>query len=304
MRYMCRKDTIKKRANPKELLEDCRSIICLGMNYPAPAKDVESEFRISSFAQGKDYHLVIPAKVEKLATFISSNVSQNVHHTICTDSAPVLERELGQRSGLGWIGKNSCLISPTQGSYFFLAELFLDYPLIPSPAFDSDLCGSCQKCVDACPAGCILPNRTIDARRCISYLTIEKKDLISEELRKMLGEWIFGCDICQQVCPWNRKPKNRPVDIEYSTMIFSGDISIDFLQKLDHTEFKNFFSNSPILRTRRIGLLRNILIAIGNKKMKEAFPIVSRIIQSEKDPVLQSTALWTLAKLTDDQIKK
>ena len=295
---------MKKRANPKELLEDCHSIICLGMNYLAPAKDGESEFRISSFAQGKDYHQVIPAKVEMLATFISSNVSPNVHYTICTDSAPVLERELGQRSGLGWIGKNSCLISPTQGSYFFLAELFLDYPLIPSPAFNSDLCGSCHKCVDACPAGCIQPNRTIDARKCISYLTIEKKDLIPEEFRKMLGEWVFGCDICQQVCPWNRKPKNRPVDVEYTKMNFLREISIDFLQKLDHAEFKYFYQNSPILRTKRIGLLRNILIVIGNKRMKEAFPIVSSIIQTEKDPVLQSTALWTMAKLTDDQIKE
>ena len=158
--------------------------------------------------------------------------------------------------------------------------------------------------MDACPAGCIQPNRTIDARRCISYLTIEKKDLIPEEFRKMLGEWIFGCDICQQVCPWNKKPKNRPVDVEYSNMNFLRNISIDFLHKLDQSEFKYFFQNSPILRTTRIGLLRNILIVIGNKRMKEALPIVARIIQSANDPVLQSTALWTLAKLTADQIKE
>lgn len=304
MKYLGRKDTMIKRANPKQLLEGCRSIICLGMNFPSSKKDDEDPFRICSYAQGKDYHLVIPPRVEKLASFISSNVHREIHYTICTDSAPILERELAQRSGLGWIGRNSCLISPTQGSYFFLAELFLDYPLDPSPAFDSDLCGSCRNCVDACPTVCIQSDRTIDARRCISYLTIEKKDIIPEDLRKILGEWIFGCDICQQVCPWNKKLNNRPVDVEFSKMDLTRELSLEFLSELDPGEFKKFFRNSPILRTKRIGLMRNILIAIGNKKMEEAIPFVSGIIQSEKDPVLQSTALWTMSRLTNDQINK
>ena len=141
--------------------------------------------------------------MKELVQFIEEQVGGPIKNRCYTDTGPILERDLAQRAGIGWIGKNTCLINPKQGSYFLLSEIFLDLALEPDPPFITDHCGTCTRCIEACPTDCILPNRTLDARRCISYLTIELKDDIPTELREKMGDWVFGCDICQMVCPWN-----------------------------------------------------------------------------------------------------
>ena len=160
--------------------------------------------RVAAYAWGDDYHDTLPKKLQELAAFIEEQAGQPVANRFYTDTGPLLERELAQRAGLGWIGKNTHLINPKAGSFFLLAEILLDLELEPDPPFTSDHCGTCTRCIQACPTGCILPNRTIDARRCLSYLTIELKDDIPADLRPTLGNWVFGCDLCQMVCPWNR----------------------------------------------------------------------------------------------------
>ena len=177
--------------------------------------------RIASYAHGDDYHDILPARMKELVQFIEEQVGGPVQNRYYTDTGPILERDLAQRAGIGWIGKNTCLINPKQGSYFLLSEILLDLELEPDPPFTTDHCGTCTRCIEACPTDCILPNRTLDARRCISYLTIELKDDIPLELRDKIGDWVFGCDICQQVCPWNRfAAEGDPAfDIENSRLL-------------------------------------------------------------------------------------
>lgn len=196
----------QRRGDPKLILPECQSILVLGMAYPPslfPIDERNRRGKVASYAWGDDYHDILPERLKAIIPFIEQQVGHSIQNRWYTDTGPILERELAQRAGLGWIGKNTCLIHPKAGSYFLLAEIFLDLGLAPDKPINSDHCGSCTRCIEACPTGCILPNRTIDANRCISYLTIEEKGLIPLNLRPQIGNWIFGCDVCQQVCPWN-----------------------------------------------------------------------------------------------------
>ena len=205
MNYLADERALKRRSDPLQILPECQSILTVAVNYfPGDHQHVENTPRVAAYAQGDDYHDVLIERLEQLARFIETRVGGSVPHRKYTDTGPLLEREFAQRSGLGWIGKNTCLINPSHGSYLFLAELLLGVQLEPDTPFEEDHCGTCTRCVDACPTSCILPDRTIDARLCISYLTIEHKDFVPHELREKIGDWLFGCDICQQVCPWNR----------------------------------------------------------------------------------------------------
>ena len=171
--------------------------------------------RVASYAWGEDYHNVLERKLVSLIHFVEEQVGHAIPNRYYTDTGPVLERDLAQRAGLGWIGKNTCLIHPEYGSYLFLAEILLGIDFEPDPTFKTDHCGTCTRCIDACPTECILPDRTINAQRCISYLTIENKAEITEELRPALGNWVFGCDVCQMVCPWNRF-SSKQIDESFS----------------------------------------------------------------------------------------
>jgi epoxyqueuosine reductase len=216
MAYLATERSRARRADPREILPECRSILVLATPYSPPdialsgtseAREVEAHGltgHIASYAWGEDYHDVLPARMKELVQFIETQVGGPVKHRWYTDTGPILERDLAQRAGIGWIGKNTCLISPKFGSYFLLSEILLDLALEPDSPFITDHCGTCTRCIEACPTDCILPDRTIDASRCISYLTIELKDEIPSELRDKIGNWVFGCDICQIVCPWNR----------------------------------------------------------------------------------------------------
>ncbi len=208
MNYLETDRSRSRRTNPREILPECKSILVLATPYSpslpmGEGVGVRNRTRIASYARGEDYHNVLPARMKELVQFIEEQVGGPIKNRCYTDTGPILERDLAQRAGIGWIGKNTCLINPKQGSYFLLSEIFLDLALEPDPPFITDHCGTCTRCIEACPTDCILPDRTLDARRCISYLTIELKDDIPTELREKMGDWVFGCDICQMVCPWN-----------------------------------------------------------------------------------------------------
>lgn len=254
--------------------------------------------RIAAYAWGMDYHLFLPERLRALAAFIENHIGLHVPNRGYTDSGPILERDLAQRAGLGWIGKNTCLINPHLGSYFLLAEILLGIELEPDPPFEADRCGTCTRCIDACPTACILPDRTLDARRCISYLTIELKEEIPPELRARMGVWVFGCDVCQMVCPWNRLPFGYDVAEAVGDPAFAprpGVASPDLIQEMQLTSqvFNEKFKDSPIKRAKRRGYLRNVAIALGNAREPAAIPALREALL-DPEPLVRASAAWAI----------
>ena len=281
MSYLATERSRLLRADPKHILPECKSILMLGVPYPPPSSiNRESggkvQGRVASYALGEDYHLSLPSRLETLITFIEAQVGHIVPNRNYTGTGPLLERDLAQRAGLGWIGKNTCIIHPRAGSYFLLAEMLLALELEPDSPFATDHCGTCTRCIEACPTNAILPNRTLDARCCISYLTIENKGDIPEELRPFMQDWIFGCDLCQTACPWNRfaDPKG-----DASFQPHGGSPFPDLIEILALTpkSFSQQFKQSPIRRAKRKGLLRNAAVALGNLGKECALPALERI---------------------------
>jgi epoxyqueuosine reductase len=255
MAYM--ENHFDKRLDPRLLVDGAKSVISLTLNYYSDAEQVDPEApRISKYAYGSDYHQVIKQKLFELLEFIAENVGE-VAGRAFVDSAPVLDRAWAKRAGIGWIGKNSNLISKKSGSFFFLAELIVDLDLEYDNAFETDHCGTCTKCIDACPTEAILSPFIIDAKKCISYLTIELKDEIPNQFNDKMDNWMFGCDICQDVCPWNR------FSVPHSEPAFQPNENLLQMKKadwLDITEevFQTIFKNSAVKRTKFKGLTRNI----------------------------------------------
>lgn len=297
MQYLLRQDTIAKRKDPKLVLESVKSIIVLAIPY-SPSNYEEHEFpKIASYAVGDDYHLIIPPLMEKLVDFIKGEIgSWYLKYKIYTDTGPILEKDLAQRAGLGWIGKNSCLIIPGEGSYFLLAEILLNLEFEPDPIFSQDFCGQCTKCIESCPTKCILSNRTIDSNKCISYLTIENKKDIPIELRSKINGWIFGCDICQQVCPWNTRFAKEP-EINYfqkSQNITSLNTNEEL--NIDKTSFRSKYTKSPIMRAKHEGFLRNLLIGMNNNFNEECATSINQFLENTQNSELKELAKWVLKK--------
>ena len=308
MDYLASERSRQRRADPKQILPECKSILVLGTPYSRPPafpifdengeSDAErrgGQSRIASYALGNDYHEVLPPRLESLIRFIEGQVGHSVANRYYTDTGPLLERDLAQRAGLGWIGKNTCLIHPQKGSYFLLAEILLGLELEPDSPFVTDHCGTCTRCIEACPTDCILPNRTLDARRCISYLTIENKGDIPEELRPLMQDWIFGCDICQQVCPWNRFAAPEG-DASFQPRSGSADSELISLLTLTPESFNQRFKRSPVQRAKRRGLLRNVAVALGNVGEENAVPALE---QAEKDSesLVREHAHWAKTQI-------
>jgi epoxyqueuosine reductase len=303
-----------RRADPRQILPDCRSILVLGMRYPAPESvgveglgdrqdggDAPLTGRVASYAWGADYHEVLPERLKALVDFIEAHVGQPVSNRWYTDTGPILERDLAQRAGLGWIGKNTCLIHPQKGSYFLLAEILLGIELVPDASFLPDRCGTCTRCLEGCPMACILPDRTIDARRCISYLTIELKSAIPSELRSQIGDWVFGCDVCQQVCPWNRRFSEQEADQAFAPR--PGIPLPELVHELSLTpqDFNRKFKGNPVKRPKRRGYLRNVAVALGNRAAGSGDPQViaalARVLQSETEALVRGHAAWALGRV-------
>ena len=245
MDYMA--NHFEKRTNPAKLVEDAKSIISLLYNYNTnQAQEDPRAPVLSKYAYGKDYHFVMKEKMHRLFEFINSNFGP-VQGRVFTDSAPVLERAWAQRAGLGWIGKNSNLISQKYGSFVFIGELIVELELEYNQVQEKDRCGSCNRCVEACPTGAILSNRTVDAGLCISYQTIENRGEIASELQGKLENRFFGCDICQDVCPWNNKVLNHrePAFDPPATLL---EMTANDWANLDREQFNRLFKDSPVKR--------------------------------------------------------
>lgn len=254
MHYM--ENHFDKRLDPRLLVDDAKSVISLLLNYYPEEKQHDANApRISKYAYGQDYHDVIKAKLRELLHFIHENIGE-VHGRGFVDSAPVLDKAWAKKSGLGWIGKNSNLITKEQGSFLFVAELIVDLDLEPDGPI-KDYCGSCTRCIDACPTDAIVDPYIVDGSKCISYFTIELKESIPQEVKGKFENWVFGCDICQDVCPWNRFSK------AHKEPLFTGQNGLLEMSKNDWEEitqdvFTKVFKGSAVTRTKFEGLKRNV----------------------------------------------
>ena len=255
MQYM--ENHFDLRVDPAKLVPGAKSVITLMQNYyPRQLQNTDGA-KISKYAYGKDYHEVIRAKLNEFLQLLKEN-SGEINGRGFVDSAPVLERTWAARSGLGWIGKNGNLINKQRGSFYFIATLITDLELEPDDPYAKDFCGSCTKCIDACPTNAILPNKVINGSHCISYFTIELKDeILPAELKGKFRDWIFGCDICQDVCPWNRfsKPAQEKAFEPLPEIL---NLSTKEWENMSEENFRRIFKHSPIKRTKWKGLMRNL----------------------------------------------
>lgn len=244
-----------KRLDPTKLVEGSKSVISLLLNYFPEEQQQDNTYKISKYAYGRDYHFVIKDKLKQLLEFIRGNIGE-VNGRAFTDSAPVLDKAWAAKSGLGWVGKHSLLLSKQKGSFFFVAELILDLEL-EYDAPSTDHCGTCTACIDACPTEAIVEPYKVDGSKCISYFTIELKDELPQDVRGKFGDWMFGCDICQDVCPWNRfsKPHNEPLFNPHPELL---SMSKKDWEEISEEVFQKVFQKSAVKRTKYSGLTRNI----------------------------------------------
>jgi epoxyqueuosine reductase len=286
------------RGHPASILPNVRSVVMVGINYHSPPATHHSPLtgRVSCYAGGLDYHDVLRGKLKTLLAWIQEQVPGTRGRAII-DTAPLLERDFARRAGLGWFGKNTMLIDKKLGSYFFLGALLLDLALPADEPFATAHCGSCTRCLDACPTDAFVGPYQLDARRCISYLTIELRGPIADDLKPMMGDWIFGCDVCQEVCPWNRK---APAGCEPALEPSATGLSVDLLEllTLNEEEFRTRFRHTPLWRTQRTGLLRNAAIAVGNTGDARALPVLQRAL-GDAEGVVREAARWAIARIAE-----
>ncbi len=301
MTYLARPDAVQRRLEPAANL---RSAIVVGLDYYSGGNpDSAGQGTVARYARGRDYHKVIKQKLLTLLHAIEKEVGEELPAArACVDTAPVLERELAERAGLGWFGRNTMLVNPKRGSYFFLGVLLLELELEPDQPFLEDHCGTCQACVGACPTGALLGRNEngapmIDATRCISYLTIEQRGAIPLGLRPLIGNRIFGCDICQEVCPWNG-PKFVQLTREpdFAPRAWLTDAQLTDLLEMSETEWDELTRGSAIRRARHTGLLRNVAVALGNQKSAAAVPALTRALRNA-EPLVRGHVAWALGRI-------
>jgi epoxyqueuosine reductase len=295
MAYMQRHE--EARRHPRSILEAVRSIIMVGMEYAERnSKPVDSAMgKVARYAQGPDYHDLLWDKLDRLLAWLKVEVPECNGRGV-VDSAPLLERDFARRAGLGWFGKNTMLIDKHTGSFFFLGALLVDIDLEPDAPHTASHCGTCTACLDACPTEAFTAPGWLDARRCISYLTIELRSPIPEELRPKMDNWLFGCDICQDVCPWNRKVGRTAAPFDHRQDLESLD-PLELL-KLDDKEFSRRFRGTAIARTKRRGLLRNAAIVLGNRGDRAAIPALEQVLTDE-EPLIREAAAWAIAAIRE-----
>ncbi len=297
--------TAERRADPRVLWPEVKSILVLGFDYgpdedPLAATREPSVGAISVYARGRDYHDVIKGKLKDLAGRLGGRgreLGLEFALKVFVDTAPVMEKPLGQRAGLGWQGKHTNLVSRTHGSWLFLAEIFLDIAL-PADEPEVDHCGSCRACLDACPTDAFPAPYQLDARRCISYLTIEHAGPVPPEFRRLIGNRIYGCDDCLAACPWNKFARVG-AEVKLAARDDLRRPALADLVVLDDAGFRAHFAGSPIKRIGRDRFIRNVLIAIGNSDDPGFLPLVRPLI-GDPSPVVRGQAVWTLRQLVDD----
>ncbi|WP_420633102.1 tRNA epoxyqueuosine(34) reductase QueG [Candidatus Palauibacter sp.] len=311
MAYLAREDAVRRRLDPREALPGCRTLIMVSLFYGSgPARPVASPARasprdrqlpvVARYAVGRDYHDVFEKQLDELSAAIV-RLSPRARTKRYVDYGPVLERDHAQRAGLGWIGRNTMLLHPDFGSYFMLGELLTDLEIEPDPPFVHDRCGTCRRCIDACPTDAILDGRLLDARLCISYLTIELRGPIPEALRPAIGTRVFGCDICQEVCPWNSdapSPAPGPFEPRPGQPMPPADMAVwaEEVAALDADEFRARYRGTAFRRPGRDGLLRNLAVGLGNAGGPLARPVLQRL-ETDGSALVREHARWALARL-------
>jgi len=286
-----------RREDPQVLWPDARTVIALGMSYaphedPRRLLDHPDRGLISVYARGRDYHDVVKSRLKALAHWVHRSYRTDVK--VFVDTAPVMEKPLAEQAGLGWQGKHTNLVSRTHGSWLFLGEVYTALELAPDPPAQ-DRCGNCRRCQDACPTAAFPEPYRLDARRCISYLTIEHKGPIPEELRPLMGNRIYGCDDCLAVCPWN-KFAHRTRDAAFLPRAELTAPRLADLAQLDDASFRQVFSGSPIKRIGRDRFVRNVLIALGNSGDPAQIPVAERLLDDPSD-LVRDAAAWAVSRL-------
>lgn len=307
MGYLARPDARAKRADPRRILPQARSVIVVGLNhcvrdFPDEVRRDPSHGLIARYAWGADYHDVMVPRLRELATYIKGQTERRVAHKVYVDTGPVLEREVAVRAGLGFFGRNTMMISTTMGSYLFLGEILVDTELEYDKPDTRGTCGRCTRCLGACPTGAFVEPYVLDARRCISYLTIELKGPLPRDLRPLMGNWIFGCDVCQEVCPWvrrfsrpTREPAFRPPSDEVAPELLS-------LMGMTDEVFRVRFRGSPVKRAKRRGFLRNVAVALGNWGDPVAVPALAGAL-GDHEPLIRGHAAWALGQIGGREAK-
>ena len=295
MHYLA--DRQEAYSHPRHILDGVRSLVMLGMHYgtEVPQEPQSGQGRVSRYAWGEaDYHDLIRDRLHSLADFLRELVPEADTRGV-VDTAPLLEREFAQLAGLGWVGKNTLLLSKHAGSYFFLAALLTDQTLDYDVPHTADHCGTCTACLDACPTDAFPQPYVLDATRCISYLTIELQESIPRELRPNMGPWVFGCDVCQDVCPWNHSAPTTE-ESAFLPEPEKNPLELASLFELDEAEFRRQFRHTPLWRSHRRGLLRNAAIALGNQRAESAVSALERGL-ADVDPLVRGAAAWALGEL-------
>ena len=295
MAYMHRH--AEARRHPDSILPDVRSVVMVGMNYKPAQEDNTDDpgrGRVARYARGADYHDVLRERLNRLLAWLQYE-RPGCHGRGVVDTAPLLERDFARRAGLGWFGKNTMLLNKRLGSYFFLGALLVDVELRPDEPFEATHCGTCTACLDACPTAAFVEPGVLDSRRCISYLTIELKGNVPTELRRGVGDWLFGCDICQEVCPWNRKaPAATDAALRPRPELESLD-PIELLGLSDE-DFRRRFRGTALMRTKRRGMLRNAALVLGNIGDARALPALRRAL-NDPEPLVREAAAWAVAEI-------
>jgi epoxyqueuosine reductase len=285
-----------RRADPTRILPGARSIVCVALCHE-PAADAARDARlgrIARYAAGEDYHRVMRERLGTLEHDIEEFLP-GARALWYADTGAILERGWAERAGLGWNGKHSGFLSPSLGSWLLLGEILVDRELEADVPFGTERCGACTRCLEACPTRAILAPGQVDSRLCISYLTIEHRGPISAALRPLMGDWVFGCDVCQEVCPWNhaapaaREPRLRPQPL--------GDWTLERFLALDEAGFRALFTTSAVRRATRAGFLRNVCVALGNRGDAGAMPALSRAAAGDPAPVVREHAAWALEEI-------
>ncbi len=285
--------------NPRNLMSTAKSIVSVGVDYRSidPGKPADQpRGRISRYAWGLDYHKLLKSRMRTLHAAIEAEVGHSIEARILVDTARIVDRAVAARSGLGWYGKNACIIVPGHGSWVLLGELMLDIELRPDQPLTKN-CGSCQICLDHCPTAAISAPYTIETPRCLSFQTIEQREAIPRDLRSKLGDWVFGCDVCQEVCPYTKAVKSESDPAFSPRTIDNAYPSLERLLTMDQAEFNDLFAGTPVTRAKRRGLARNAAVALGNVGTRDDLPTLICALNDHEEPLVRGHAAWAIGKI-------
>jgi epoxyqueuosine reductase len=298
----------ERRADPRLVLPGVEAVLVVGLSYfalnpPAHLWADPARGRVARYAWGPDYHHLMLPRLHALGDFAEKEARQVVNRRVYVDTGPILERDIAAQAGLGFIGKNTLLIRPGLGSYLFLGEILLDVTLEYETLNETGTCGRCARCLNACPTQALVAPYTLDSRRCLSYLTIEHRGAIPLEVRPLLGNWIFGCDACQEICPWVRRYAQPPAQPLFQ---YNPDIAAPRLLEvmaLNEAGFRARFGHTPLARAQRRGLLRNVAVALGNGGRAESLPVLQQAL-ADPEPLIQEHAAWAIAQIKLRQLQE